>query len=73
MTCAASPINNSPGRYQRRTQLAIINYLMDVNHKGHDEGGSNLGRVGPITEGLVGILVGVGACVAFSLWIGTRL
>jgi ubiquinol-cytochrome c reductase cytochrome c subunit len=54
-------------------KLAIISYLMDVNHKGHDEGGANLGRVGPITEGLVGILVGVGACVAFSLWIGTRL
>jgi len=54
-------------------KLAIINYLMDVNHKGHDEGGLNLGRVGPITEGLVGILVGVGVCVAFSMWIGTRL
>ena len=54
-------------------KLAIINYIVDVNHNGHDEGGHPLGRVGPITEGLVGILVGIGACVAFTLWIGTRL
>jgi ubiquinol-cytochrome c reductase cytochrome c subunit len=51
---------------------AIIKYLVDVNHQGYDEGGHPLGRVGPITEGLVGILVGVGGCVAFTLWIGTR-
>jgi ubiquinol-cytochrome c reductase cytochrome c subunit len=53
-------------------KLAIINYLVDVNHNGYDEGGHPLGRVGPLTEGLVGILIGVGACVALTLWIGTR-
>jgi ubiquinol-cytochrome c reductase cytochrome c subunit len=54
-------------------KLAIIRYIVDVNHQGHDEGGHPIGRIGPISEGLVGILVGVGACVAFAMWIGSRL
>lgn len=54
-------------------KLSIIHYLVDVNHEGYNEGGHPIGRVGPISEGLVAILVGVGACIALTLWIGTRL
>ena len=35
-------------------------------------GGSTLGSRGPVTEGLYGWLVGIGACVAGAVWIGNQ-
>ena len=37
-----------------------------------DRGGAPLGRVGPVPEGLVAWIVGLGAMVAVAVWIGTR-
>ncbi|MGB9377413.1 MAG: cytochrome c [Mycobacteriales bacterium] len=37
-----------------------------------DPGGFGLGRLGPVPEGLVGWLVGIGALVMVTLWIGVR-
>jgi ubiquinol-cytochrome c reductase cytochrome c subunit len=35
-------------------------------------GGSNLGSLGPVSEGLFAWIVGIGACVGFAVWIGTN-
>ena len=37
-----------------------------------DPGGAALGRIGPVPEGLVGWLVGIGLCVIAAVWIGAR-
>jgi ubiquinol-cytochrome c reductase cytochrome c subunit len=52
-------------------KLAIINYVKSVQHEANP-GGAGLGRIGPVSETLVGILVGLGLCVLFTLWLGTR-
>ena len=37
-----------------------------------DPGGANLGRYGPVSEGLVAWLVGIAVLVGMTLWIGAR-
>ena len=34
-------------------------------------GGSNLGSLGPVSEGLFAWIVGIGGCVAFAIWIAS--
>lgn len=51
---------------------AIIAYI-DVLQSGDDPGGLGLGRIGPITEGAVALLVGLASLVAFIRWIGTSV
>ena len=52
-------------------KLAIINYVKSVQHEANP-GGAGLGRIGPVSETLIGILGGLGLCVLFTLWLGTR-
>ena len=52
-------------------KLAIINYVKTVQHEANP-GGAGLGRIGPVSETLVGILAGLGLCVLATLWLGTR-
>jgi len=52
-------------------KLAIINYVKSIRAQA-DPGGEGLGRIGPVSETLVGILVGLGGCVLCALWLGTR-
>jgi ubiquinol-cytochrome c reductase cytochrome c subunit len=37
-----------------------------------DPGGLALGHIGPVTEGAVGWLIGLGLLIAVTRWIGTR-
>ena len=48
--------------------VAYVEYLKDPD----DRGGAGLGRVGPVAEGAVGWLVGIGALLLFTRWIGTK-
>ncbi|MGI9022492.1 MAG: cytochrome c [Acidimicrobiales bacterium] len=48
--------------------LRYMNYLEDPA----DEGGAPIGRVGPVVEGAVGWLVGLGALLLVIRWIGTK-
>ena len=50
---------------------AITRYVTYIT-KADDPGGNALGRFGPLTEGLVVWLVGIGALVGTTLWIGNR-
>jgi len=52
-------------------KLAIINYIKSVQHEANP-GGAGLGRIGPVSETLVGILVGLGLAVLATLWLGTK-
>ncbi|MCL6549504.1 MAG: c-type cytochrome [Acidothermus cellulolyticus] len=49
----------------------IIAYITTVRSV-PDPGGFNLGRLGPVTEGLVGWLIGMGVLAVVAMWIGAR-
>jgi ubiquinol-cytochrome c reductase cytochrome c subunit len=51
----------------------IIAYIKTVN--GSDAaspGGLNLGGLGPVSEGLFGWIFGLGACIAFAIWVAAH-
>jgi ubiquinol-cytochrome c reductase cytochrome c subunit len=52
-------------------KLAIIKYITTVRNEANP-GGAGLGRVGPVTETVVGWLAGIGVLVLVTLWIGAR-
>lgn len=49
----------------------IAAYVQYLRHP-RDRGGINLGHTGPIAEGFVGLLIGVGAAVGIAAWVGDR-
>jgi ubiquinol-cytochrome c reductase cytochrome c subunit len=49
----------------------VIAYVRAVQTE-EDPGGFGLGRLGPVSEGLWGWLVGIGALVAVAVWIGAK-
>jgi ubiquinol-cytochrome c reductase cytochrome c subunit len=49
----------------------VVAYLKSLEDK-PQYGGLGLGKVGPLTEGLVAWLVGLGALVAFAVWLGQK-
>jgi ubiquinol-cytochrome c reductase cytochrome c subunit len=48
--------------------VAYVKYLRTPN----DAGGGGLGHVGPVTEGFIGLLIGLGGLMLVSFWIGDR-
>jgi ubiquinol-cytochrome c reductase cytochrome c subunit len=50
---------------------AIIAYV-ETLHNAPNPGGLDLGRVGPVTEGLLFWIVGIGALVVAAVWIGAK-
>ena len=57
-----------PGTFTRQQVNSIVRYV-EYLKKPEDPGGLSLGLVGPITEGLVAILVGLGALMLLTRWI----
>ena len=51
---------------------AIIAYLVSLRET-NDPGGFGLGRLGPVSEGLWGWLIGIGLLVAVAVWIGAKV
>ncbi|MFI7060823.1 c-type cytochrome [Kribbella sp. NPDC050124] len=49
----------------------IIAYIVALQNE-RDPGGFGLGRLGPVSEGLWGWLVGIGALVVVAVWIGAK-
>lgn len=60
-----------PDTLSRQQVNSIVDYVQYLK-KPEDPGGLSLGLVGPITEGLVAILVGLGALMLVSRWIEPR-
>jgi ubiquinol-cytochrome c reductase cytochrome c subunit len=50
---------------------SIINYLQTIKQM-EDPGGAGIGRIGPVSEGLVIWVVGIGALLFGVYWIGTK-
>lgn len=50
----------------------IIAYIKSVTDDKNNPGGNPLGGFGPISEGLIAWIVGIGALVGVTLWIGSR-
>lgn len=50
---------------------SIARYVMHLQDL-ESPGGLSLGRVGPIPEGFVAIIVGLGSLVALTVWVGKR-
>jgi ubiquinol-cytochrome c reductase cytochrome c subunit len=50
---------------------SIINYVQTINGM-EDPGGAGIGRIGPVSEGLVIWVVGIGALLFGVYWIGTK-
>ncbi len=51
---------------------AIVRYVRFITNENKDPGGASLGHYGPIPEGLVVFLVGIGVLILVTLWIGAR-
>ncbi|MCW2599771.1 MAG: qcrC [Frankiales bacterium] len=51
---------------------AITTYVRFITNQNKDPGGAALGHYGPIPEGLVVFLVGIGVLIIVTLWIGAR-
>ena len=49
----------------------IIAYVVSLQDQ-KDPGGFGLGRLGPVSEGLWGWFVGIGALIAVAVWIGAK-
>ncbi len=49
----------------------IIAYLKSLE-SAPKYGGSELGSLGPVSEGLYGWIIGIGACVGFAVWIASH-
>lgn len=49
----------------------VIAYLQTVNET-PNPGGLSLGRIGPVSEGLVGWLVGLGLLIGCAVWLGSK-
>lgn len=50
----------------------IAAYVLDVT-RSRGPGGHSLGKYGPVPEGLVAWVIGIGGLVAATLWIGSRI
>ena len=60
-----------PGEINDKQAVAIAKYVRFVMAP-KDPGGNGIGHYGPIPEGLVAWVVGIGGLVATVLWIGSR-
>jgi ubiquinol-cytochrome c reductase cytochrome c subunit len=60
-----------PETLSRKQVNSILRYV-EYLKKPEDPGGFSLGLVGPITEGLIAILIGLGALMLVSRWIEPR-
>jgi ubiquinol-cytochrome c reductase cytochrome c subunit len=59
------------GTLRPEDKRAIIKYVTSLRDE-PNPGGASLGKVGPVTEGIVGWLVGLGALVGAAVWIGVK-
>ena len=50
---------------------SIARYVQYLQHP-NDRGGASLGHLGPVPEGLVAWVLGLGAAVFLCRWLGTR-
>ena len=52
-------------------KLSIIKWIKSVESEG-SYGGASLGKVGPVTEGLLGWVLGLGSLIGIAVWLATK-
>jgi ubiquinol-cytochrome c reductase cytochrome c subunit len=50
----------------------VIAYIKSVSGLNNNPGGNPLGGIGPVSEGVVAFLFGIGAMIGFALWLGAK-
>jgi len=60
-----------PGTFSNQEVDDIVRYVTYIQHP-EDRGGLALGGVGPVAEGFVAILIGLGSLMVAGYWIGGR-
>jgi ubiquinol-cytochrome c reductase cytochrome c subunit len=50
----------------------VIAYVESITEEPNNPGGFDLGGYGPVSEGLIGWIVGIAALVGVTLWIGAK-
>ena len=61
-----------PGNVSERQAADIVAYVTEVIQHPDNRGGLGLGGIGPVAEGFIGLLIGVGALMLVAFWIGDR-
>ncbi len=62
----------APGNITNTEARDIAAYVTGVLQHPNNSGGVGLGGIGPVGEGFVGLLLGVGILMLFCFWIGDR-
>lgn len=60
-----------PGQLSQHDVNSLVAYVAFLRHT-NDPGGSALGHLGPVPEGFVVFLVGMGGLIGAAFWIGSR-
>jgi ubiquinol-cytochrome c reductase cytochrome c subunit len=61
-----------PGNISESQAADIVAYVTKVIQHPDNRGGLGLGGIGPVAEGFIGLLIGVGALMLVAFWIGDR-
>lgn len=61
-----------PGNLSDQQVADIVAYVTGVIQHQNNRGGISLGGIGPVAEGFVGLLIGVGGLMLIAFWIGER-
>jgi quinol---cytochrome-c reductase cytochrome c subunit len=62
----------APGNIPNQQLADIVAYVTGPIQNPNNRGGFGLGGIGPVAEGFVGLLIGVGGIMLIALWIGDR-
>lgn len=60
-----------PNQFSEKDVASIVQYVNFLNAP-KDPGGHPIGHLGPVPEGLIAWLVGIGGLILITLWIGVR-
>lgn len=61
-----------PNQLSDQQVNSLVRYVEHLQ-EGEEPGGLSIGRLGPVPEGYVAIIAGLGAMLAIARWIGTRV
>lgn len=61
-----------PGTLSDKQLADIVAYVTQAIQHPNNSGGLGLGGIGPVAEGFIGLLVGVGGLMLVAFWIGDR-
>lgn len=61
-----------PGTLSNRQVADIVKYVVEAIQHPDNRGGIGLGGIGPVAEGFVALLIGVGGLMLVTYWLGER-